>query len=254
MDKMIYVAMTGAKSVLQRQDNLAANLANVNTPGYRAATAAYRSFALEQAATGAAPAAPGTQVFAVESTAGADLSMGPVQRTGRPLDVAVQGDGWIAVQGNDGREAYTRSGALEVGAGGLLQAPGGRPVLGEGGPIAVPPDSILTIAPDGTVSSQTNGAPLSEVQTLGRIKLVNPPGKDLVRSADGLFRTAKGTPADADAAVTLTAGAVEGSNVNAVEAMVGMISAARQFEMHMKLLQTAETNSRSAGQLLQLNG
>ncbi len=264
MDKLIYVAMSGAKGVMQRQDNLAANLANASTPGFRAATLAFRSIALELGLGGAAlgatagPSAqsgtqsPGTQVFSVETTSGADLSMGPVQRTGRKLDVAIEGDGWFAVQGRDGKEAYTRNGALEVGSNGLLQTAGGLPVLSDGGPISVPPDSILTIAPDGTVSSQTDGQALSEVQTLGRIKMANPARKDIVKGDDGLFRTASGRPAAADERITLTSGALEGSNVNPVDAMVGMISAARQFELHMKLLQTAEANSRSAGQLLQV--
>ena len=259
MDKLIYVAMSGAKGVMQRQDNLAANLANASTPGFRAATLAFRSIALElglggtasAAAAGASGTSLGTQVFAVETTSGADLSAGPVQRTGRTLDVAIAGDGWFAVQGRDGKEAYTRNGALEVGANGLLQAAGGLPILSDGGPISVPPDSILSIAPDGTVSSQTDGQALSEVQTLGRIKMANPARKDIVKGDDGLFRTASGRPAAADERITLASGALEGSNVNPVDAMVGMISAARQFELHMKLLQTAEANSRSAGQLLQ---
>jgi len=249
MDKMIYVAMTGAKSVLLRQDNLAANLANASTAGYRSISNAVRSIPIEAIPGSSAPA---TRVFAIETGTGADLTPGPVQRTGRSLDIAVNGDGWIAVQGAGGREAYTRSGALEVGTSGLLQSVGGRLVIGEGGPISVPPESILTIGTDGTVSAQTNGQPLSEVQTLGRIKLVNPPGKDLVRGEDGLFRSSSGAPVAADERVTLTPAALEGSNVNAVDALVGMISAARQFELHMKLLQTAESNSRSAGQLLQL--
>lgn len=249
MDKLIYVAMTGAKSLMQRQDNLASNLANAGTTGYRAATLAFRPVPLDQGAGG-----PGAQVFALETTAGSDLSPGAVHRTGRGLDVAVQGDGWIAVQGRDGREAYTRSGALQVSAASVLQTAGGHAVLSESGPISVPPNSRLTIAPDGTISSQNGAESLAEVQTLGRIKLVNPAPADVARSDDGLFRLKRPGSAAADDRVTLAGGALESSNVNPVESMVNMIGAARQFELQMKLLQTAEANSRSAGQLLQSGG
>lgn len=245
MDKMIYIAATGARGAMLRQDSVAQNLANVSTPGYRAAVAALQAVPLD-------PKGVGTKVFAVEGTAGADFTAGPVQRTGRALDIALTGDGWIAVQGRDGREAYTRNGGLEVSATGVLQTMAGQPVLGEGGPITVPPDSTVTIGSDGTVSAQNNGAPLTEVQVLGRIKLVNPPANQLARGDDGLFRTAQ--PAPADDGVRVAPGAIEGSNTNPVEAMVGMISAARQFEMHMKLLATAEQNSKSVSQLLQWGG
>jgi len=245
MDKMIYIAATGARGAMLRQDSVAANLANVSTPGYRAAVAALQAVPLEASGSG-------TRVFAVEGTAGADFTPGPVQRTGRALDIAIAGDGWIAVQGRDGREAYTRNGGLEVSATGVLQTSAGQPVQGEGGPITVPPDSILTLASDGTVSAQNSGAALTEVQVLGRIKLVNPPANQLARGDDGLFRTP--APAPADEGVRVSPGAIEGSNTNPVEAMVGMISAARQFELHMKLLATVEQNSKSAGQLLQSAG
>jgi flagellar basal-body rod protein FlgF len=251
MDKLIYVAATGAKSLMQRQDNLASNLANAGTTGYRAATLAFRAVPLEQ---GAGRDEPGARVFALETIAGSDLSPGAVHRTGRSLDVAVQAEGWIAVQGRDGREAYTRSGALQVDAAGVLQTAGGHAVLSESGPITVPPDSIPAIAPDGTISAQNGAESLAEVQTLGRIKLVNPAPSDVTRSDDGLFRLNRPGAAAVDDRVRLVGGALEGSNVNPVESMVGMISAARQFELHMKLLQTAEANSRSAGQLLQMPG
>jgi len=251
MDKMIYVAMAGANSVMRRQENLSHNLANASTPGFRAEMLSFQAIAPGKAAPGANNPA---QVFAVEASMGSDFTPGVLQRTGRPLDVAIGGSGWLSVQGRDGREAYTRNGALEVDATGLLRTSTGLAALGEGGPIQVPPDSEVTIARDGTVSAVQNGGGQTNVQVLGRLKLVDPAATNLQKGDDGLFRTRDGQPAAANADVGLSIGAIEGSNVNPVEAMVGMISAARQFEMHMKLLQTAEANSRSAGVLLQSAG
>ncbi len=249
MDKMIYVAMTGAKAMMRRQDNLAHNLAHASTPGFRAEMLSFQPVGDDQSS-----ASRPAQVFALEASAGSDFTPGPIQRTGRALDVAIGGSGWLSVQARDGREAYTRNGALVVDATGVLKTSGGLAVLGDGGPIQVPADSEVTIAADGTISAVQNGQGLSNVQVLGRLKLVDPPGRDLQKGEDGLFRSRDGQPVAASAAVALSVGAIEGSNVNPVEAMVGMISAARQFEMQMKLLQTAEANSRSAGALLQSVG
>jgi flagellar basal-body rod protein FlgF len=180
---------------------------------------------------------------------------GPLTSTGRPLDVAVRGQGWIAVQGPDGREAYTRAGNLKADANGVLQTSSGLDVLGEGGPIALPPDNNIAIAADGTVSAipRLGAGAINNVNVVGRIKLVNPPESDLVRGDDGLFRTRDGVPAVADETVTLAPEALEGSNVNSVDAMVRMISLARQFEMQIKMLQTADGNARAATQLLTMN-
>lgn len=241
MDRLVFVAASGARQLLARQDAIAQNVANVSTPGYRAETAAAR----------AAPIAAGsTRVFALEVATGPDLTPGPIESTGRPLDVALQGPGWIAVQAADGREAYTRAGSLEAGPSGVLQTRSGHAVLGEGGPIAVPPEHRIEIARDGTVTAIPESGPRGSVQVLGRLKLVNPPAEALVRGADGLFRTRDGTPAPADPQVALVAGALEGSNVNAAEALVGMIGVARQFELHMKLVAQAEDNARRAASLL----
>ena len=246
MDRMIYVAMTGAKNLMHRQESVANNLANVNTPGYRAATTAFR------VAPVIGPGLP-TRAFAVDTTTGADFAPGTIQTTGRPLDVAVQGRGWFAVQAADGTEGYTRNGGFDLNEQGLLQTSAGQPVLGDGGPINVPQGYKISIAADGTVSGSPEGNGKTGV-SLGRLKLVHPPEADLTRGADGLFRLRDGASADADPRVRVTAGAIEGSNVNAVEAMVGMISLARQFDTQMKLLQTAESNARKAAQLLAVNG
>lgn len=243
MDRMIYLSMTGAKALMQRQETLSHNLANANTTGFRADQVAFRAVPVRADGTAT------TRVAALEATAGFDPSHGPIQQTGRALDVAVRGDGWIAVQGLDGNEAYTRNGQFVLGADGTLQTHNGHLVAGDGGPIIVPANSQVSIGSDGTVSAKTGNQPAVAV---GKIKLVNPPAADLRKGPDGLMRTAAGDPATDDPAVRLADGALEGSNVNVVEAMVGMIALARQFELQMKMMQNAENNEQKAQQLLSL--
>ena len=248
MDRMIYVAMTGAKHTLGQQAAMAHNLANANTTGYRAENSVLRAVPVFSEALA-------TRAFVVDSSAGADFRPGTIQETGRELDVAIQGPGWIAVQLEDGTEAYTRDGSLHVNPNGLLQTRSGLNVRGDLGSISIPPNTLVTIARDGTISTVPAGAGTSEPNIsaiMGRIKLVNPPESQLTRGLDGLFRLAQGGEAMADADVSLTSGALEGSNVNVVEAMVDMISLSRQFETHMKLLQNAEGNAQRAGQLLSI--
>ncbi len=241
MDRLIYTSMSGAKNLLYRQDTLAQNLANATSTGYRADVVALR-------AVPARGAEAGTRVFTVETTIGADFTPGPMTATGRSLDVAVQGPGWLSVQAADGSEAYTRNGSLQVSADGTLQLPNGLPLLGDGGTLTVPPNSAVTVAPDGTVSAKVAGQ--TAVNNVGRIKLVNPETNELTKGPDGMFRLASGDSADADPNVRLAEGTLEGSNVNVVEAMIGMISAARQFEMQMKLLSSAEQNEQKASSLI----
>jgi flagellar basal-body rod protein FlgF len=238
MDRMIYLSMSGAKATMQRQDTLANNLANVSTVGFRAELAAFRAVPVE--GSGAS-----TRVYALESTPGYDATPGTVTSTGRNLDVAMKGNAWLAVQGLDGTEAYTRGGSLEVSSDGTLTTAGGLTVLGDGGPIQVPANSAVSIGGDGSVSAiGANG----RATAIGKLKLVTPEAA-LNRGTDGLFRGADGDlPADATA--RLQDGALEGSNVSAVETMVAMISAARQFEAQMKMLQTAEADEKAAAQLL----
>jgi flagellar basal-body rod protein FlgF len=243
MDKLIYTAMAGAKYLLARQDTAAQNLAQASTQGYRAQIDAFRSTPVN--GDGAA-----TRVFAVDTTVGTDFTPGPVQPTGRDLDIAVSGKGWLAVQGNDGTEGYTRFGSLRVSAEGVLETMTGLPVLGDGGgPINAPVDARISIAPDGTVSAIPASGAQTAVNVVGRIKLVNPEENTLVRGGDGLFRTRDGD-APADPAVRVNVGALEGSNVNPVEAMVSMIAVARQFEIQMKMLSNADDNARQATKLL----
>jgi len=190
-----------------------------------------------------------TRVFNIEATAGFDASAGPMLATGRPLDVAIRGEGWFVVQTPAGDEAYTRNGAFQLGPDGALQTAAGQTVMGDGGPLVVPQNASVTIGSDGTVSTRVDGQP--PVQ-LGRLRLVNPPQTELRRGEDGLMRTVSGQPAADDPAVRVADGTLEGSNVNVVESMVGMIELSRRFEMQMRLLQTAESNSQRAAQLLSL--
>jgi flagellar basal-body rod protein FlgF len=189
-----------------------------------------------------------------ETTPRSDFTSGVIQDTGRALDVAVRGQGWIAVQDAGGQEAYTRMGHLQVSVNGILQTTNGYNVLGDGGPIVVPPDQDILIGKDGSVSTVPVGQGLNAVAIAGRIKLVNPPEADLKRGEDGLFRAADGQPALADANVQLVAGALETSNVNPAEALVSMVSLARQFEMNMRVLSAADDNHRSADKVLSMNG
>lgn len=246
MDRLIYVAMTGAKHTLEQQGVVSHNLANLATTGFRAELTALR--AVPVTGEGAA-----TRAFVVASTPGSDFTPGPIQHTERELDVAVQGKGWIAVQVPGGGEAYTRAGSLQVSPNGLLQTAAGHTVLGDGGPIAIPADVRITIAGDGTVSTVPHGNRPNQTAAVGRIKLVNPDESRLTRGADGLFRLGGGGEAEPDVSVKLVAGSLEGSNVNAVEAMVSMIALARQFDLQVKMLQNADGNERQASQLLSVN-
>ena len=241
MDRMIYLSMSGAKATMQRQDTLANNLANVSTTGFRAELQAFR--AVPVLGSGAS-----TRVYALETTTGYDASQGAITSTGRSLDVAVKGNSWLSVQALDGTEAYTRGGALELSNDGTLTTRSGLPVLGDGGPLQVPANSEVSIGADGTVSAKgANG----RSSAIGKLKLVTPETA-LTRGEDGLFRAASGD-LSADDTARVQDGALEGSNVSPVETMVAMISAARQFEAQMKMLQTAEANEKAAAQLLTMN-
>jgi flagellar basal-body rod protein FlgF len=247
MDRLIYIAMTGAQQLLQQQAVTAHNLANASTTGYKAEATAFR------VAPVVGPGMP-TRAYAMDTTTGADLTPGALQPTGRDLDVAIEGDGFLAVQARDGTEAYTRQGSLSLDGDGQLTTRSGLTVLGDGGPIVVPPDSKVSLGRDGTVSVVSFGQTAANVTVVGKLKLVNPDRTDVVKGQDGLFRTRSGQPAEDDPAVSVAGGMLESSNVNSVTAMVEMINLARQFEMHMKLLQNAEANEQRAAQLLSTNG
>lgn len=244
MDRMLYVAMSGAKQAMEQHASVASNMANVSTPGFRAQI---NSFEAVPVLSDASP----TRAYVIATTPGADFTPGPLTETGRMLDVAIRGDGWLAVQTPDGREAYTRAGNLQLAADGQVTTIAGLPVLGDAGPLAIPPGAAVSIAPDGTVSAQAAGSGPTGLTQVGRLKLVNPPAAGLVRGADGLFRLADGQPpAEADPAVRIASGYLEGSNVNPVQAMVDMIAASRLMDLQMKAIQTADDNAQSANRLL----
>ncbi len=246
MDRLIYTAMSGANAAANRQAVLSNNLANASTNGFRAEMSTYRAVPLlGEGAT--------TRVFAVEATAGYLDAPGSAQRTDRSMDAMTAGNSWFSVQGLDGNEAYTRNGHFDVAPDGTLVTGSGLTVLSNGGsPISVPAGAELSIGHDGNISAKVGNQPANGI---GRLKMVTPNGEDpLKRGEDGLFRARSGDPLNNDDNARLHVGALESSNVNPIETMVNMIQAGRQFETQMRLLQTAESNDKSAGQLLSLQG
>ena len=246
MDRLIYTAMTGAKHVFMQQAGTANNLANASTVGFKAQEHRFRAVPV------LGEGMP-TRAFVVDASVSDVFDEGPQLFTGNNLDVSVKGRGWIAVQSADGSEAYTRAGGLMVDVEGNLKTKGGLTVVGDGGPISIPPDNNIEISPDGTVSVVATTGNRNNTNAIGRIKLVNPPEADLVRGSDGLFRQKNGEAAPLDEQVRVSAGTLEGSNVNVTDAMVNLISLSRQFEMQIKMLQTADTNAQRADQLLSMN-
>lgn len=245
MDRSLYVSMSGAKETLRAQAANAHNLANVSTTGFRADLAAF----MARNVTG-----PGfaSRAYATTSTVGFDSGTGAMVQTGRDLDVAVHGKGWIAVQDAAGKEAYTRAGDLQIDPTGQLRTGAGLAVIGDAGPVIVPPSSALQIGNDGTVSIVPAGQKATTVANVAHIKLVNPPETDLERGTDGLFRLKSGVDAPADPAVRVAAGMLESSNVNAASAMVDMIELSRRFDLQVKSMKTADDNARAAQTLLRM--
>lgn len=247
MDRLIYTAMTGASHVLQQQAAVSENLANTNTPGFRATLNTFRAVPL------VGEGLP-TRTFVVDSTAGSDFTPAAFQPTGRDMDLAINGPGWLAVQGSDGKEAYTRNGSLQISSSGVLQTRSGQSVMGDAGPITIPPNTQITFAKDGTISAIPEGSQASAIVVVGRLKLVNPPADQLDRGGDGLFRLKDGSVAPADAKTEVVSGNLEGSNVSTVAMLVDMISLARKFDMQMKMLTTADNDAKSASSIMNIAG
>lgn len=245
MDRMLYLAMSGAKQTMLAQAAVSHNLANANTVGFRADLEAFRSMPVF------GPGHP-SRVFAMSERPDVDYRAGTVISTGNNLDVAINGDGWLAVQAQDGSEAYTRAGDLRIGSNGILETGAGHPVLGNGGPVAIPPHETLEIGSDGTISILPLGQDPNALADVDRLKLVNPDIKQLVKGEDGLFRLEDGSQAPADASVSLIRGSLESSNVNTVQAMVEMISLSRQFEMQIKAMRTVDENEQQTAQMMRL--
>jgi flagellar basal-body rod protein FlgF len=245
MDRLLYTAMNGAQQSFVRQRVNANNLANASTAGFRQDLANFASRDV---------VGPGleSRTHSLALVEGMDVSHGPVNATGRTLDVAVNGDGWLVVQAPNGEEAFTRAGDLRVNSAGVLTTAAGHPVIGEGGPIALPQFEELNFAKDGTLSIRPVGEPATNILAVDRLKLVNPDPSTLVKGGDGLVRLRDGGAGVADAAVQVTPGAREGSNVNTVDALVDMIELSRSYEMNINMMKVARENDASDNRLLQL--
>lgn len=248
MDRLLYIAMSGAKQIMQAQAVNSNNLANASTTGFRADMVAAQERPVE---------GPGykTRVYSESVLSGVDFTQGAIITTGNGLDVAIRGEGWIAVQSKDGTEAYTRAGDLHMNANGQLLTGSGNPVLGNGGPIAIPPFDKLEIAGDGTISILPAGQEASALAVLDRIKLVNPEQDQLEKNSEGLVKM-KGEDAQtvtADSSVTLVSGALESSNVNSIASMVSMIEYSRQYEMQIKMMKEADDNASSSMTVMRLS-
>ena len=249
MDKALYVAMTGASASLQAQTTVSHNLANSDTPGFKAALANTEAFAVR---------GPGyaSRIDAMHVDAGFNRRVGAQHFTGNALDLSLQPGNWLAVQARDGTEGYTRAGALTVTPNGQLVTPSGNPVLDENNnPVAVPPHQAIEVGHDGTVSIIPLGEGPQTMAMVARLKVVDAPNERLERGLDGLFRnTDPNQPFTLATGKTLDSGMLEASNVDAAGALVQMIQLQRQFEMQVKVIKHGDENARSANQLLRLNG
>lgn len=245
MDKYLYVAMTGASQNALAQRAHANNLANISTNGFQRDLEQARSMPVFGDSFPA-------RAFAMSERPATDFTPGALVETGRDLDVAVSGPGWIAVQNPDGGESYVRTGSLNVDALGVLRAGNGMPVMGNGGPIAVPPEQKIEIGQDGTVSIRAMGEGPRVMAEVDRIKLVNPDLRNMNKGLDGSIRTKDGQPAPFDANVQLVSGFQEASNVNAVDEMTSVLALAKQFELHVKMMNTAKEGDEAMARVLQI--
>ena len=248
MDKLLYIAMSGAKENMNSLAVRSNNLANANTLGFKA------DFEQARAMQAYGDGLP-SRVFSMSERPGQSYQQGSLQTTGRDLDVAVQGDGWLTVQDANGKEAYTRNGSLQVSPLGVLQTSTGLNVLDSNGqPITLPmPLEKIQITEDGTINARLEGAEPAAVENLQQLKLVNPVNKDLTKGEDGLFRRIDGGTETASANVRLASGALENSNENVVEELTNLIKLQRQFETQIKMMATAEKNDESQNQLMKLS-
>jgi flagellar basal-body rod protein FlgF len=246
MDHSLYVAMTGATQTMRAQEAVSNNLANASTVGFKGELDAFQSLPV------LGPGQP-TRINAVDRGVGEDMSQGATRHTGRALDIAVQGNGWIAVQSPDGSEGYTRAGDLKLTGDGQLTDAAGNPVLGTAGPISLPDSAQISIGSDGTISTVPLGEGPNTIAALDRIKLVNPDAGGMVQGSDGLMHMADGSVVGNDPSVQLSPGSLEGSNVNVSQELVKMIALSRQYDMQIKSIKSEEDNAQSATKLLQSN-
>jgi len=245
MDKLVYTALSGLRSQMSAQSTIANNIANASTTGYRAERVNFDRLVLQ--GTGFE-----SRELASEEVNDFDRRAGTMVQTGRPLDMAVAGDSWMAVQAKDGTEAYTRRGDLNVAPSGVLETGDGFPVMGSGGPITVPPYQSIAIAGDGTVTIVPPGGDASQPQVIDKIKLVSTDGTQTSKGLDNLLHVKGGgvLPEDLDAKVQ--AGALEQSNVNLTQSLVDMIENQRSYEVQANLLKEAKTMDESSASLMRM--
>ena len=245
MDRLIHTAFTGLTSSMSRQRVIASNMANSQTIGFRADMVAMTPMTLD---------GPGLEVRAMNDTEvrGANMKAGSITQTGKPLDLAMEGDVMLAVQGRDGGEAYSRRGDLSIAPSGLLVNGDGAPVVGESGPITIPPGRQLIIGPDGQLLLRDPATPDAPPTRLDRLKLASPAGTRIEKGLDGLFRVFGGGVLPNDEEGSVLVGALEQSNVNASEVLVEMVDAQRLFELRTKLVQTAREIDEGGASLMRI--
>ena len=247
MDKLVYTAASGLKAHLSAQAAIANNMANASTIGFRADRVVFDQLNVK---------GPGLQSRqpASEEITDIDRRSGTVVQTGRSLDIAVQGDAWIAVQASDGQEAYTRRGDLRVATTGVLETGDGFPVIGAGGaPITVPPADHVTITPEGQVQIVPQGSPPgTPAQPIETIKLVSAQGSATTKGLDNLLYVKGGGALPQDLTARVQSGALEGSNVNLTEALVDMIQNQRSYEVQANLMKEAKQLDESSASLMRL--
>lgn len=243
MDKMLFIAMNGAKQAMQAQTSISHNLANVSTVGFKSHLDTFTSWHVEGEGFK-------SRVYNQLQHQGSDLSSGNLSTTNRELDVAINGKGWMAVQASDGSEAYTRAGDLRLDEIGQLTTGAGHSVVGNSGPIIIPPSTKIEMGHDGSISIIPVGQTADTLAIVDRIKLVKPDETMLQKSVDGLMKKIDGINEEPDASVNLVSGYIEHSNVNAVSELVELIQNSRQFEVNVKLMKTAQQNDESSARLL----
>ena len=242
MNKLLSGALDSVMNTMQAQRVHANNLANVSTSGFR-------SDYMNVVADMQTQQEGQTLENSVELWS--DASGGALMQTGRTLDLAIEGEGWFAVQDAAGEEAYTRLGSMEIDQDGVLRTSSGLPVVGDGGPMVLPPYEQMVIGNDGRISIKMNGAANTQLAEVGFLKMVNPPAETMVKGEDGLFRLDTAEMAPQDAAVSVVSGYLEGSNVSAVKEMVSFLNLSRNFEMHMKTITSSEKVAESNLKMIQ---
>ncbi|PNU02672.1 flagellar basal body rod protein FlgF [Novosphingobium guangzhouense] len=252
MDRLIYTAVSGMNASMNRERVIASNMANAQTIGFKAEI-------LQATPTTLVPSAPGSPQLEVRSLSSSEVSAasmkaGGLNRTNYPLDIAMQGDAMLAVQAMDGQESYTRRGDLSITVTGVLQNGDGLPVIGQSGPITVPPGAKVTIGPDGGVLASDPDTPDAAPQVLDKLKLVSTAGTQIAKDVAGQFRVPNGGVLPVDENAQVIPGALEQSNVNPSEVLTEMIAAQRLFDMRTKLVKTAGDLDEAGARLMRLDG